>query len=300
LERTLSALAEEACDNVVLSHGHNPQQYAECLINIARSVTRSGTRVNVAGMAMPGSFLSKRIRQILEGGSAPQISRMRMACVAAACAITCTAFAAGTLDHAKQNLSAQAAMTQTDNESGAHPATKYVLGDLKINGDVHDRDGVRDRILKAWKDREYDDAGELINTVAKDGIRGDFQERGYFKVLLNEVVSRFLSLTDGNQRMLIITSITEGSQFRLGTIIITSAATDRSLSFPVTTLREQFHIHDGDLFNMTEIRAGLGRLTGFYGDHGYADAAAVPETKPDDASHRINLILRINEGQNKP
>jgi beta-lactamase regulating signal transducer with metallopeptidase domain len=107
LEGHLSALAEEACDNVVLARGHSPQKYAEYLIDMARSITRSGARLNITGMAMPGSFLPRRIRQIMESGPVPRISRTRIACVAAACAITCTVFAAGTLDHARQIVSPQ-------------------------------------------------------------------------------------------------------------------------------------------------------------------------------------------------
>lgn len=156
----------------------------------------------------------------------------------------------------RQSLSAQRSTTQADSESGTHPATRYVLGDLKIEGDVHDGEGLRDRILKAWKDREYDNSLELLDSVMQAGIRADFQERGYFKVVAHDPVSQPLGLTDGKQRMLITTSVEEGRQFRLGTIIITSAVADRSLSFCVKTLREQFHIHDGDVFNMAEIRAG--------------------------------------------
>jgi hypothetical protein len=133
-----------------------------------------------------------------------------MACVGVACAITCTAFAAGALDHARQNSPAQSA-------SAAHPATKFVLGDLKIEGDVHDRDRVKDRVLKSWKDQEYDDLKQLSDAVAEVGIRRDFQERGYFKVVVHDPVSQPLGLSDGKQRILIITSIVEGDQFRLGT-----------------------------------------------------------------------------------
>ena len=181
-------------------------------------------------MAMPGSSLPRRIRQILEGGSVPHISRTRMACVCVACAITCTAFAAGTLDHAQPNSSAEHTIPR-ESASAAHPATKFVLGDLKIEGDVHDRDGVRDRILKAWKGRESDDGKELADEAAA-GIRRDFQERGYFQVVVHAPLSQPLGLTDGKQRILIIASITEGDQFRLKTLTIQSVAPGRALSIP--------------------------------------------------------------------
>jgi len=294
LEHHLSALAEEACDNAVLARGHNPRGYSEYLVDMARSVMRSGARLNIAGMAMPGSSLPRRIRKILEGGPVPHISRARMVCVCAACAIACTAFASGTLDHARRDPSAQPAA------SAAHPTTKFVLGDLKIEGDVHDRDGVKDRILGAWKDREYDEAQELAAEVMESGIRADFQKRGYFKVVVHDPVSQPLGLSDGKQRILITASVTEGDQFRLGTFTFQNAVPDRALSIPAATLRDQFHLRDGDLFNVTEIRAGLARLTQLYAARGYPDGNAAPDMEVDNASHRIDVMLQITEGPHTP
>jgi len=296
LERTLSALAEEACDNVVLARGQNPREYAECLLNIARSVTRSGARVNVAGMAMPGSFLPRRIRQIMGGTQAPRISRTRMACVAAACAITCTAFTAGKLDHAKQNFSAPPAITQRNTESDGHPASRFVLGDLKIEGNVHDRDGVRDRVLKVWKDQQYDDLKELTDEVMEVGVRKDFQDRGYFKVFTKEPVFRLLGLVDGKNSVLLIATVMEGVQFRLGNFTIQNNPADHPLSIPETTLREQFYLRQGDLFNVSEVRAGLERVKRLYDAKGFADANGEPATAIDEAHHIINFTLRIAEG----
>jgi hypothetical protein len=300
LERHLSALAEEACDNVVLAHGYDPRAYSEYLIDMARSVKQSGVRLNIAGMAMPGSSLPRRIRQILEGSSVPHISRARMASVCVACAISCTAIAAGTLDHAQSNSFAEHAMVQrAESASAAHPATKFVFDALKIEGDVHDRDGVRDRVIKAWKSREYDDGKELADEAA-ERIRSDFQERGYFQVVVQAPSSQPLGLTDGKQSILIIASITEGDQFRLRTITIQNVAPDRALSISTATLRDQFHLRDGDLFNTTEIRAGLERLQQLYANRGYAGAIAEPHTEIDSASHHVDLTLRITEGPHTP
>src|SRR4029077_12752304 len=112
--------------------------------------------------------------------------------------------------------------------------------------------------------------------------------------------SQPLGLTAGKQSILIIASITEGDQFRLRTITIQSAAPDRPLSISAATLREQFHLRDGDLFNMTEIRAGLERLQRLYVNHGYAGVSAEPDTEIESAFHRIDLILRISEGPHTP
>jgi TonB family protein len=68
---------------------------------MARVVRQAGARVNVVGMAMPGAFLPQRIRQILGGRTAQRISRVRMVCVAIACAVVSTVFTAGAMDHAQ-------------------------------------------------------------------------------------------------------------------------------------------------------------------------------------------------------
>jgi hypothetical protein len=99
IERQLSALAEEACDAAVVKAGHDPREYAECLLYMARSVMQAGARLDL-GMAMPGSFLSQRLRKILEDAPVPRASRARMACAVAACAVLSAALAAGTLAHA--------------------------------------------------------------------------------------------------------------------------------------------------------------------------------------------------------
>jgi hypothetical protein len=296
LERTLSALAEEACDNIVLARGHSPGEYAECLVDMARSVTRSGARLNVAGMTMPGSRLPQRIRQIMEGTQAPCISRRRMASVVAACTITCTAFAAGTLDHARKDISSQRAVMQADSKPAARPAAKFVLGDLRIEGNVHDPDGVRDRILNKWKDREFDDAKDLADSVMEVGVRRDFQDRGYFKVVAQDPVSKRLGLMDGKERMLLIVTITEGDQFRLGALAIQNVPPDRSLTIPAATLREQFQLRNGDLFNVSEVRAGLERVKRLYDAKGYGNAKEEPETTIDDAHRVIDVTIRITQG----
>ena len=104
LECKLSALAEEACDAAVLDRGHDPREYSEWLLELARAVQQAGTRVNVVAMAMPGSYLPQRIKNIIGGVRSPRISGTRMACAVVTCAIPMAVFAAGTLDHVPQLL----------------------------------------------------------------------------------------------------------------------------------------------------------------------------------------------------
>jgi bla regulator protein BlaR1 len=103
LERKLSGLAEEACDAAVIARGHDPREYSEYLLDLARSVERAGTRIDAVGMAMPGIGLKHRIRRMLSGVPVPRISRPRMACTVAVCAGAAAILAVGTLVHAQSN-----------------------------------------------------------------------------------------------------------------------------------------------------------------------------------------------------
>jgi len=67
----------------------------------------------------------------------------------------------------------------------------------------------------------------------------------------------------------------------------------------VGTLRDQFHIQDGALFNVDEIRAGMERVVKLYKDRGYPDEALDPSTSIDDSAHRVSVLIRISEGKSK-
>jgi len=97
LERRLTALAEEACDAAVLAAGHSPQDYSQYLLDLARAVLREGHRVNVVGMAMPGSHLKPRLRRILDGMPKAPTSKVRLVSTVVLAALASVASAAATL-----------------------------------------------------------------------------------------------------------------------------------------------------------------------------------------------------------
>jgi uncharacterized protein (TIGR03435 family) len=97
LERRLSILAEEACDAAVLAAGHSPQDYSEYLLQMARTVSRAHGRVQMVGMAMPGTGLSHRMRLIIQALPSTRPSRTRLACTVAFCVASSGLFASGTL-----------------------------------------------------------------------------------------------------------------------------------------------------------------------------------------------------------
>ena len=298
LEQTLSGLAEEACDNAVLMHGHNPREYAECLLDLARSVSRSGARLNVVGMAAPGGFLQRRLRKIIEVGPHPRTSGAWMGFVATVCAATCAVVATGTLGHAKPKLST--ANQNASHSSAAHPATTFLLGEVKIEGELPERDRVQQEVLKQFQGKEYSDANELAGTVAEVGVRSYFQQRGYFKVVVHDPVTRLLAVRDGKQQVLVSVPVTVGEQYRLGTLTFQSAVAGTALSIPPKTLREQFNLRQNDLFSVAEIRTGLEKLQALYKSRGYPEAVPMPKTVIDEKAHLINVVIQVAEQPDKP
>jgi hypothetical protein len=136
-----------------------------------------------------------------------------------------------------QTALASASVTQS--------ATKYVLGDVRIQGDVDDREGVRSRILKEWKDLEYDDLTKLTNAVMISGIRNDFWRRGYIEAVASDPEPHPLVSSNGRQSILLVAAVSEGEQFRLGRVTFRNESGDRALSIDQITLRDQLNLRDG-------------------------------------------------------
>ncbi len=109
LESKLAGLAEEACDAAVLEQGHDAGEYAQCLIEMERSVMRAGTRFAVLGMAMPGSGLPGRVKKILDGARPARMSRLRLVGTSAACIAAMVVFGAATIERVRAQTTAPAA-----------------------------------------------------------------------------------------------------------------------------------------------------------------------------------------------
>jgi beta-lactamase regulating signal transducer with metallopeptidase domain len=139
LERRLSALAEEACDNAVLSRGHDPRDYSQYLLSLARSVLSAGRRVDALGMTMPGSSLPRRIPVILAGAKPQRISRIRIVSAGVACVAFSVMFAAAAVDRAHPavaRLVSNRFLSQTGastGKSGLTLPTTFATNDLSAH-----------------------------------------------------------------------------------------------------------------------------------------------------------------------
>jgi outer membrane protein assembly factor BamA len=82
----------------------------------------------------------------------------------------------------------------------------------------------------------------------------NFQNRGYFKVLLHEPTTQPLGLVEGRHSIRVIATVDEGLEYKVGFITFQSAEANGAMSIPAETLRKQFHLQTGDLFRVSEIR----------------------------------------------
>jgi len=158
-------------------------------------------------------------------------------------------------------------------------ATKLSLGDKK-------------KITQEIK-RNKDPCGNLKEDVDEiaERVRQTYMERGYFKALVSDPEITVLGQNTKQSLINVIISVEEGRQYRLQDISFTGVT-----AFPVADLRTQFPIDAGDIFNTDKVRMGLENLRRVYGASGFINSIPVPDTKIDEATGLISLVIAVDEG----
>ncbi len=101
LNGKLSSLAEQSCDEMVITRGHDCISYTEHLLDFARDVKRRGALVTAWGSSLHGSTLAHRIHRIMTEGRSPAISRLRLTLVTTLCVCASLVPAICDLTHAQ-------------------------------------------------------------------------------------------------------------------------------------------------------------------------------------------------------
>jgi outer membrane protein insertion porin family len=149
---------------------------------------------------------------------------------------------------------------------------------------------------------------DKLNEDLEVGIRGLYQDNGYFRVLVKEpalenVDTRnnrlgmpvpIMGKSDGKAVNMTI-PIEEGPRFKMGTLRIVSADPDKALSLKVDALKGAFPIKQGDILNVSKLRKAMKDYTSIYGEYGFIDFTAEPDFDIHDDTHVINLTLRFDE-----
>jgi outer membrane protein insertion porin family len=135
-------------------------------------------------------------------------------------------------------------------------------------------------------------------------VRAEYQNRGYFKAAVSDPKTEIHDtghkgfhipiLQAGAGKAVDLTMpIEEGDRYRLGKITFKN---NKAIS-NVNALRSLFPLKDGDIFSREKIAKGLENLRKAYGEYGYINYTAVPNTTFDDDKHLAFLEIDIDEGK---
>jgi len=134
-------------------------------------------------------------------------------------------------------------------------------------------------------------------------VRGKYQDVGYFKALVLEPDLKYYDVGGGfripliksskpGKRVDITIPIQEGQQYRLGTMTFAGVKFFRK---PEVLMAPMFVMKEGDIFDVSKVRKGLEQLKKLYGEFGFINMVAEPQTDTDDAARRINMTFNIEE-----
>ena len=132
-------------------------------------------------------------------------------------------------------------------------------------------------------------------------VRDAYQQKGFFKALVSDPKTNIHDTAPGfpwlfrkgGKAVDITMPVEEGERYRLAAINFHGNKAIQNTA----ALRRLFVMKDGDLFNTDLVRKGLKALQEAYGEFGYINFTAVPDTKIDDEKHLITLDLDLDEGK---
>jgi outer membrane protein insertion porin family len=135
-------------------------------------------------------------------------------------------------------------------------------------------------------------------------VRAEYQNRGYFKVGVSDPKTEIhdtgskgvhipLFQPGPGKAVDITMPIEEGDKYRLGKITFKG---NKAITNTVA-LRNLFPLKDGDVFSRDKISKGIEALRKAYGEYGYINYTAVPNTTFDDDKKLAFIEFDIDEGK---
>ena len=140
------------------------------------------------------------------------------------------------------------------------------------------------------------------------GIRGLYQNNGYFRVDVNVAGTKTVDINKGgipgpwpgigakHEKATNITiTIDEGEQYRMGKLSFRSADPDEGLVIQPAALATIFPMKQGDIFSTDKLRKAFDNYKKLYGQYGYIDFTPTPDFDIDDTKKVINLALVFDQ-----
>ena len=140
------------------------------------------------------------------------------------------------------------------------------------------------------------------------GIRGLYQDNGYFKVLVKDPIIQNATVKEGmlpksvpllgvheGRETNITIPIEEGERYRMGTLHVRNANPDEGLFFKTAYLESAFPMKKGDIFSVAKVRKAIEDYTKLYGNFGFIDFTAVPDTDVHDDTKTIDITFAFDQ-----
>jgi outer membrane protein insertion porin family len=192
---------------------------------------------------------------------------------------------------------------------------KVKVGKIKFEGNNHVSSRTLRRAMKNLRPVGIPHSIFLENLFAKtydaskleedtERVRSEFQNRGYFKVLVQEPKTEIhdtghagahipLIMKGPGKAVDITLPIEEGDRYRLGEITFKNNKAVPNAKY----LRALFPIKDGDIFSREKVAKGLESLRKAYGEQGYINFTSIPNTTFNEDKKLVYLDIDVDEGK---
>jgi len=137
-----------------------------------------------------------------------------------------------------------------------------------------------------------DDSGVYQKDVLKLDlfrVEGFYQDNGYLRV---KVLEPKIDINKKDHQIHIIIPVEEGPQFRINSIEVKGDNT-----VPHDEIKKGILAKKGAIYNVSQLREDIVRVTDMYSSKGFAYADINPITKIDDQIHTVDLSIDIDKGK---
>ena len=172
---------------------------------------------------------------------------------------------------------------------------KVAIEKIRISGNrnLNDKEILKviETQAKTWLSF-LDDSGIYKKDVLKlDLLRIEayYQDHGFLKV---RVMEPRIDVNRKSRKIYITIPIEEGYQYKIGKILVKEDDT-----FSGQELRKAIAIQEGDVYNLSQVRADVLNLTELYSEKGYAYADIIPLTAINDSARTVDLEIKTERGR---
>jgi len=171
---------------------------------------------------------------------------------------------------------------------------KVKIKEIRIEGTqaLSDREVKKVMNTKSWSllsfitSSGYYKESEMKTDIER--IRDLYYDNGYLNVVVSGPETK---LTPDRTGMVVSLTISEGPQY-----VVSSIKFAGNKAYDEKTLTGLLPLRKGEVFSRKKLREGIRKITDFYSEKGYALASAEPDIVPDEKTHKVSVIMNIDEG----